>query len=76
MTEQDRAGIPAKASEYRARNSKTGETTMLQYPGLIQHFPDHVLQKRNDDGTWSAFELPTESPAEDAHEEDGADSTG
>lgn len=75
MTEQDRANIPAKSGEFRARNTKTGEITMLQNPELIRYFPDNILQKRNENGTWSAYELPVESPAENAHPEDVQEQT-
>ena len=68
MTEQDRADIPAKESDFRAVNIKTREVTYLQQPELIRYFPESRLEKRNEDGTWSTFLLPesdVDSPSED-----------
>ena len=61
MTEQDRADIPAKDSDFRAVNTKTLEKTYLQQPELIRYFPECRLEKRNEDGSWSTFLLPEES---------------
>lgn len=68
MTDQDRADIPAKESDFRAVHSKTREMTYLQQPELIRYFPESRLEKRNEDGTWSTFLLPesdVDSPSED-----------
>ena len=67
MTDQDRADIPAKESDFRAVNGKTREVTYLQQPELIRYFPEGRLEKRNEDGTWSTFFPPTDvdAPSED-----------
>ena len=68
MTEQDRAGIPAKESDFRAvRTTPSRDVIYLQAPEYIRYFPDYRLEKKNDDGTWSTFLLPesdVESPSE------------
>ena len=60
MTEQDRADISAKDSDFRAVNVKTLEKTYLQQPELIRYFPECRLEKRNEDGSWSTFLLATD----------------
>ena len=57
MTEQDRSKIHAAEGEYRAvdRSKTPPEIVMLQYPSLIQHFKNHVLEKRDEDGNWQPF---------------------
>ena len=63
MTDQDRADIPAKDSDFRAVNIKTLEKTYLQQPELIRYFPECRLEKRNEDGTWSTHNLQTDVDA-------------
>lgn len=58
MTEQDRAGIPAKESEFRAWNPRTRDIVYLQAPEIIKHFPDYILQRKSENGNWDTFLLP------------------
>ena len=69
MTEQDRAGKPAKELEFRAVNPKTKDVIMLQTPDLIVYHTGYNLQKEDEDGKWNAYD-PT---AEESRSEDVPD---
>ena len=70
MTEQDRAGKPAKELEFRAVNPKTKDVIMLQTPDLIRYHTGYNLQKKKDeDGKWNAHD----PAAEESHAEDIAE---
>lgn len=68
MTEQDRAGIPAKQSEFRAWHPQTRDVIYLQAPEYIRYHPDYQLQKRDENGTWGTF-LLSEAEDGDTHQE-------
>ena len=67
MTEQDRAGQPAKDEQFRAWHPKTRESIMLQMPELIQYHPGYILQKKDENDQWAAY-TPEEPHKEDVEE--------
>ncbi len=72
MTEQDRSGIPANKSEFRAWRPKDGDIIYLQMPELIRYHDGYQLQKRdaNDPTKWDTFLLSADPTDGDTHQED------
>ena len=70
MTEQDRADIPAKDSEFRAWHPRTKDVIYLQQPELIRYHDGYQLQKKDENGKWDTFLLSADPSDEDAHQED------